>query len=189
MPINIIDDNSLPSPILPVQTQAQQESEGLIQAVSSRPLTESTKGSDVRLTSTEQPSSSSTPEPSTSNIRKATTFKEAKQAREAQQVRPGGGIFRSNGQHTLFETRPKHSSSSTPPTQPVGNPVATEVKTPDHPPPTPTPLVSSKAQSETVGFLPLTPAASAPMTLFSFNRAWESTKMPTERWKLLVRIP
>lgn len=191
VPITIIDNHTTPSPKLPVQTQMKQEPDGLMQAVSSRPLTEAQNRPEARSTSTEHALSSTPPPPgpSTSNARKATTFKGAKEARETQQVRPGGGIFRSNGQHTLFETRPKPSSPSAPPAKPVDPPVVVEGKAPANLPPAPTlPQPVSTQTLESVRIQPPILGTSAPMTLFNFNRAWESTTVPTERWKLLVRV-
>ncbi|KAI0345700.1 hypothetical protein BDW22DRAFT_1481920 [Trametopsis cervina] len=101
VPIKIIDIDPVPSASThePARDSISPK-EGLMTAVSSRPL----EGADISPININP--STGTPKPS--------TFKEAKKARDSQQARPGGGIFRSNGQHTLFDTRPKPSSAPTP---------------------------------------------------------------------------
>lgn len=65
------------------------------------------------------PSTPASPPPSTSSAAlKATSFADAKKARETKTSKVGGGIFRASGQNTIFPTRTESPSGSRSPPAP-----------------------------------------------------------------------
>lgn len=91
------------------------------------------------------------------------SFKEAKQAREqkseAKPSRVGGGIFRANGQSTIFKTDPPAPAvKPSGPSHPSNGPEVPKVK----------------------------PSVSPPSTLFDLNRAWESANTVDQRFDMIT---
>ncbi|KAI0699139.1 hypothetical protein BC835DRAFT_1461661 [Cytidiella melzeri] len=167
VPITIIDtdESSSHSPTFKDASPAPVEKD-FLQAVSTRPL-DGAKASSSAI-------------PTTSNVKKSTTFKEAKQAREAQQTRPGGGIFRRDGQHTLFDTR--STTSSAPPLKHDDSPSTNAEATSPllTPPPNTASAKPPPAPFVTNGF---------PMTLVNFNRNWDLLRTPEARWDFFQQLP
>ncbi|KAH9829630.1 uncharacterized protein C8Q71DRAFT_863017 [Rhodofomes roseus] len=118
-----------------------------ITPVSSRPLTDSVQG----------PSS---PAPK--------TFQRAKEARTAARPGVGGGIFRPNGEHTIFGEKQKQTSS--PPAAAPSSPHTTQ---------TPAPAPGRKTNGA-----PRKP----PKTLFEFSGEWEKQLSAEDRWDFLSGI-
>jgi hypothetical protein len=100
-----------------------------------------------------------TPSPATTP---PSTFQEAKQARSS---KVGGGIFRSSGSHTIFKSQP---TSVPAPTQPLSTPDPASTSQPTLPKSVASPISNT-----------------APITLFSFTRQWESLSTDKERWTFL----
>ncbi|KAI0801756.1 hypothetical protein BC629DRAFT_1591448 [Irpex lacteus] len=184
VPITIIDSDPSP-PSSSQKAVSIPAPEDLLQPVSSRKLEEPKS----------EPPSSSTAAPATepsanrsSATKKPATFKEAKQAREAQQSRPGGGIFRRDGQHTIFDSRPKPSSSATPVAKSEAS--TSSASQTSVPSPTAKPTDSKPIPEPTKPRpMPSLVAAASSMTLFNFNRNWDSLKSPEARWEFLQQIP
>ncbi|KAF8648972.1 hypothetical protein AX16_006086 [Volvariella volvacea WC 439] len=142
-----------------------------LQAVSSRPLKPQSSPSPSQPSSSSQPLPA-TPAPSEPPIQtqpqtkpsqaKPKSFAEAKELRDGvKPTRVGGGIFRSSGQHTVFPTRDGLGSQA--PSGPKSQPASSAGTAP--------------------------PTAQAPMSLFDFNRKWDSCTLSDERWNLLNSIP
>ena len=142
----------------------------LLQPVSSRTL-EKPKSSPVSSEAVGSPNAPST-------VKKPATFKEAKQNREAQQSRPGGGIFRRDGQHTLFHAQPK-----TEPSPRAESTLSTAQASPAERGKVQTPPEPTKPRAA-----PSLVTAGSAMTLFSFNRNWDLLRTPEARWEFLVSL-
>ncbi|TFY65714.1 hypothetical protein EVG20_g5375 [Dentipellis fragilis] len=153
IPITIVEPESSPptvlspSPRTPDSPLSRPTSDDLLTPVSSRPL------------SPVSPALGPT---------KPSTFKAAKEAREA--ARPGGGIFRASGTHTVFDTKARSSSPLVEKSAPAKDSPMPEMATATHPLPA-----------------PAAEGTPPPMTLFEFTRAWDAlaSSPPAARWALL----
>ncbi len=101
------------------------------------------------------------------------TFKEAKVARDAHLSKPGGGIFRSNGNHTIFNTISKNSRPPSPVQSPKPLVERDGLLSFDQP-------ISPKEAS---------PKISTPLSLFAFIRTWNYLTSLDERWSFLCVSP
>ena len=165
VPITIVKDDDHP----PIITQPTSDnSDLLLNPISSRRVSQtpstpsaSAPSPDGKLT---------TPKPPASDVSKPTptSFREAKQVREAKSAgRVGGGIFRMSGKDTVFETRDVLTPAVADPPPHKG---------PSQIAPAPPPPATATRE-------PL----AAPRTLFEFMRAWDSipSSDTSARWTLL----
>ncbi|THH14016.1 hypothetical protein EW146_g6278 [Bondarzewia mesenterica] len=132
-------------------------------------------------------SSRTLPFPPTS--KKPSTFKEAKQAREATKpstvISPRGGIFRGSGEHTVFSAP---SSDEAKPQEPREEVKVHEKVVKEHK----ESVLNGEPSSLTLpppATLDSVGNAKPPMTLFDFTRIWESSGSVEERWGLLSVRP
>lgn len=189
IPIEIIESPATASTSTKTATGASNSGGDFMTPLSSRPLS-STPSPAASTPSV--PASSPQPKPAPHSFQEA---KEAKEARSSS--RPGGGIFRSNGQHTLFGEK---SASETPPAAPTSTPVSTPTPIPVSAP-TSTPVSVPTADGVSAAGPSTGPAngyplttdapekAKAPITLFAFTKQWEKTRSSEERWRLLNAVP
>ncbi|KAF7799369.1 hypothetical protein EIP86_010601 [Pleurotus ostreatoroseus] len=103
-------------------------------------------------------------------VSKPRSFQEAKQTRTADSRVAGGGIFRPNGQHTVFKLDSTQSPSQDGFTVPKLDAVASSEHS-AHPPTLPIPHKVSTTVS---------------ITLFDLKRRWECAKSHRDRWTLLA---
>ncbi|GLB45501.1 putative rna polymerase ii-associated protein 3 [Lyophyllum shimeji] len=125
------------------------------------------------------PSTARAPSPKPEQPR---TFKDAKQAREsAKPSRVGGGIFRANGESTVFPPRGDPSAPS---------PKVEQVMPATPPPPSATAPSPMNVDQEPVGaVVEPVPPEQAPTTLFEFASAWRAASSTSERWGLMLSVP
>ena len=155
---------------LPNQPMSSQQPENhFMKPVSSRSLTSASTSTAAKQNSesrTIDNNSSSTPLTSSP---KPSTFVDAKQVRESTKPsRAGGGIFRSSGDHTIFDKGEKQSF------QPQADHAATK--------PSPPPAADMNGTSQKTNSLSSTKPL---MTLFNFTRSWESLDLVKEKWDLI----
>ncbi|KAI0086569.1 hypothetical protein BDY19DRAFT_995857 [Irpex rosettiformis] len=181
VPITIVDSD-MPPPSSSLETVRAIKKEDLLQPVSSRSL---------EKTQSPPPSeeTNSTPGNTASTPKKPATFKEAKQAREAQKFRSGGGIFRRDGQHTLFDAHPRPATSPVPSPKTENTPPPNASSPPLLPPSIEKSIIKTSAEPTKPRTVPSLVAAASAMTLFNFNRNWDSLKTPEARWDFLQQIP
>jgi hypothetical protein len=109
------------------------------------------------------PSVSTSPSQPTPPPSKDRTFKDAQQTRTATKpTRTGGGIFRSTGNHSIFNVRGNENPDTPQPTS-INSPPPPAVK------PSPSSYLTGKA----------------PATLFDFTKALTSLSSVEDRWKLI----
>ncbi|KAG6819671.1 hypothetical protein H0H93_009751 [Arthromyces matolae] len=151
-----------PSTVQPAPSVLQPNRPNTLEPISTRSL-KAESSTTPKTTSTPPVVASSTPTASHTQPEQPQTFKDAKQARETSKPsRIGGGIFRANGESTIFATR--HVSSPSPP------------------------ATTSPSSSAPASIVPVTPE-NAPKTWFDFNRAWDSEPSTAVRWGLILSIP
>ncbi|KAH9923588.1 hypothetical protein B0H21DRAFT_159204 [Amylocystis lapponica] len=148
----------------------------LMTPVSSRPLASTSLAGSTPTAASTVPQKTQPP----------ATFQQAKIAREGARQRPGGGIFRADGKHTLFGAKEADKGRGTQTDEPGANA-------------SPPQELSSSPRPEAVPAPPVKPAvATVPngasktqtlMTLFAFTRRWERLKTAEERWALIDEIP
>jgi len=162
-------ESSLPKrrriPIEIVEPQAEQEhpssspvainvgptkEDGLLEAVSTRSLTQG-NASKPSPTPPSNPPQETSPSFSTSRNRVPTPVP----------ARAGGGIFRSSGDHTLFDPNRQNG----------------------------TPKQTSSAAKATGESRPSPAPTRPPMTLLQFTRSWENNKEDRRRWETLKTVP
>ncbi|KAG6809839.1 hypothetical protein H0H92_014531 [Tricholoma furcatifolium] len=150
-----------PSPAI-VPSPVSVNNVDILKPISTRSLNpESPKTTISPSSSQATPITTTAPAPKPEQSR---TFKEAKQERENfKPSRVGGGIFRANGESTVFPTREIPSASLT-----------------TRPPPEPTP-----APRSTGPILPVAPEK-PPKTLFDFTRNWDVEHSTAARWGLIL---
>jgi hypothetical protein len=145
VPINIVDWDEMP---LTNTTIFHAAADDLMKPVSTRSL------------------HNSQPLPSTSiNAMKPATFQEAKQARVS---KAGGGIFRSSGSHTVFNTALSDASKPSPKAFTA-----------------PTEHLSSASITSLSAPIEVEGDPTLPWTLFIFSRNWNALSSPADRWQLL----
>ncbi|KAJ3559313.1 hypothetical protein NM688_g424 [Phlebia brevispora] len=172
VPITIVDPSSLISVSVP-PTYPQSPD----QATSSR-YPEPSQQEHMAQASLQAPSQTPANPVSPQN----TSLKEIKQKRGTGLQRPGGGIFRHNGQHTIFKTAvspagdAEQGPSADNDSQAAGRQHTAAISA----------VRSSVELHDRVVPLPDITATTATTTLFDFNRSWNSLNTFQERWKLLV---
>lgn len=186
IPIEIIESPATASTSTKTATGASNSGGDFMTPVSSRPLSSTpSPAASIASVSASSPHPKPTPH----------SFQEAKEARSSS--RPGGGIFRSNGQHTIFGEK---SASETPPSAPTSTPVSAPtsapVSAPTHAPVSAPAADGVSAASQSTGPANGYPLktdgpekAKAPITLFAFTKQWEKTRSSEERWHLLNAVP
>ncbi|EIM85824.1 uncharacterized protein STEHIDRAFT_121842 [Stereum hirsutum FP-91666 SS1] len=179
IPIEIVEPSSPTSASTTTTSTPTPQSPSLLNPVSTRPL--SSNSAPQALPTSEQNAKSaalkskSKPTP--------TTFKEAKQAREAS--RPGGGALRASGSHTLSKDHGENLTGDEPSETKPDVHIASGATVTDDPRP-PNTITDLPAPAEYDG-----PNAKLGISLFTFSREWDShhEATPEDRWKLLSQIP
>jgi len=155
IPIEIIDPISSNNP-----SANPKEPVELLTPVASRSLLSSSPG----------PSATPANEPSSSTQR----------AIPSNPPKVTGGIFRPNGQHTIFKSSAPNNASRD---------IPTGAAQPNAPAPNNQPRSLSKAAAaESSPSGPLTQASLA-SSLFAFSKSWESSSSSQDRWELLLTVP
>ncbi|KAI0061594.1 hypothetical protein BV25DRAFT_1991962 [Artomyces pyxidatus] len=184
IPITIVE----PAEASPSTVSPAGKPDDLLNPVSSRPL------DATRTTTSNPPPANPAPKPA--------SFKEAKQARETTKPvsRPGGGIFRASGDHTIFKSSTSDAKQTPDRTSKTQDAKVTEQTQPSSPNPvqeapsgtTPSTVLEAPATLDATAY----PAPSLgdatqkpPMTLFAFTREWNALSAPVDRWACLTRIP
>ncbi|KAH7097599.1 hypothetical protein BKA62DRAFT_715680 [Auriculariales sp. MPI-PUGE-AT-0066] len=165
IPIEIVEDD-VPAAAAPAAPPSTKTSDQLT-AVSSRPL----NGATAATTPAVPKSILKTPSDSAvvASQLTPTSFQAARESREqTRKPKVGGGIFRSNGTHSLFKGSTGESS--------VSAAATTDSSTPSS---------SAAATSSATLLLPVATQDAKPTTLFALEREWAQTKSPEARWNHL----
>ncbi|KAI0051075.1 TPR-like protein [Auriscalpium vulgare] len=190
IPITVVETPPAPAPSSSSTSALASNTTDLLQPVSSRPLTKTNAPSSVQQ-DTELPK---TRPASIQKVRETTQ----------PSSRPGGGIFRASGEHTIFKRDAPPRASPQPQQSPVPPERSQDRLADEHAPATGLGAEAGddvpKAETLPIGGLTLSDVAPLPapalpsegmrlpMSLFTFSRSWESLGTPLERWTLLSQF-
>lgn len=127
--------------------------------------------------------------PESTKLPQPASFKDAKEARDSAKSRPGGGIFRRDGNHVIFENRTAEDKPDAASLRP-GRETTQDVVMADATPPVASirkgAVIQGRSEIEEITAPPFVDdGKKQTMTLFAFRRQWDKFKTPEDRWDLL----